>query len=99
MELITLVKVFFPTAVAFFFGLFFTPLATHYFFKYKMWKKYSRNGAVEVADFPKIHNEHEELNTPRIGGEIIWVSVLFTTLLFYLISILFPAPLAEKLNF
>ena len=99
MELMNLVKIFLPTAVAFFFGLFFTPLATHYFFKYKMWKKFSRNGTVTAVDFPKIHNEHEELNTPRIGGVIIWVSVLFTTLLFYLISILFPAPLAEKLNF
>ncbi|OGI92695.1 hypothetical protein A2933_00035 [Candidatus Nomurabacteria bacterium RIFCSPLOWO2_01_FULL_46_18] len=99
MELINLVKIFLPTAVAFFFGLFFTPVATHYFFKYKMWKKFSRNGVVTAPDFSKIHNEHEELNTPRVGGVIIWVSVLFTTLFFYLISILFPAPLSEKLNF
>ena len=99
MELINLVKIFLPTAVAFFFGLFFTPVATHYFFKYKMWKKFSRNGVVTAPDFSKIHNEHEELNTPRVGGVIIWVSVLFTTLFFYLISILFPAPLGEKLNF
>lgn len=94
-----LVKIFLPTAVAFFLAIAFTPIATHFFYKYKMWKKYSRNGAVEVADFPKIHNEHEELNTPRVGGIIIWVSVLFTTLLFYLIAILLPTPLAEKLNF
>ena len=99
MELINLVKIFLPTAVAFFFGLFFTPVATHYFFKYKMWKKFSRNGVVTAPDFSKIHNEHEELNTPRVGGVIIWISVFFTTLFFYLISILFPAPLGEKLNF
>ena len=29
-----------PTAVAFFLGVFMTPVATHFFYKYKMWKKY-----------------------------------------------------------
>src|SRR3989344_297208 len=98
--LLNLVKIFLPMVTAFLLGLFITPFATHFFYKYKMWKKYSRNGTtVPNSDFQKIHNEREELNTPRIGGVIIWVSVLFTTLLFYLISILFPAPLTEKLNF
>ncbi len=99
MELLNLIKIFLPTAVAFFLAMAFTPLATHFFYKYKMWKKYSRNGAVEVADFPKIHNEKEELATPRIGGIIIWVPVLLTTGFFYLASTLFPSPLTEKLNF
>src|SRR3989344_8302215 len=99
MELINLVKIFLRTAVAFFFGLFFTPVATHYLFKYKMWKKSPRSGVVPAPDFSKIHNEHEELNTPRVGGVIIWISVFFTTLFFDLISILYTAPLAEKLNF
>lgn len=93
-----LVKIFIPTALAFFLGLFLTPLATHFFYKYKMWKKYSRNNEVTSPDFPKIHNE-EELKTPRTGGMIIWFSVLFTTCFFYLGSLLFPSILAIKLNF
>ena len=96
MELINLVKIFLPTAVAFFFGLFFTPVATHFFYKYKMWKKYSRNGGIDTPDFQKIHNEREELNTPRIGGIIIWVSILLTTYLFYLASTFFPSAVTEK---
>src|SRR3989344_2885501 len=99
MELINLVKIFLPTAVAFFFGIFFTPVATHFFFKYKMWKKHSRNGAVDAPDFPLIHDENAELNTPRVGGVIIWVSVLFTTMLFFLLSQIFPGDLFGKLNF
>ena len=94
-----LVKIFVPTAVAFFLGLLLTPVATHFFFKYKMWKKYSRNGTITAPDFPKIHREHEELNTPRVGGIIIWVSVLLATSLFYFISILFPSAETEKMNF
>ncbi len=94
-----LVKIFVPTAVAFFLGILITPFATHYFYKYKMWKKYSRRLETSATDFHSIHNEDKELNTPRVGGIIIWVSVLFTTLLFYLASIAFPGAGTEKLSF
>src|SRR3989344_466381 len=96
---LNLVKIFLPTAVAFFLGILMTPVATHFFYKYKMWKKYSRNVAVTATDFSKIHNEKDELKTPRVGGIIIWMSVLSTTLLFYLISTLFPSTENEKMNF
>lgn len=94
-----LVKVFIPTVVAFFLGIFFTPIATHFFYKYKMWKKYSRNTGTTATDFSKIHNETSELNTPRVGGIIIWFSVLMTTLVFYLFSNFFPSITSEKMNF
>src|ERR1035437_1309168 len=97
--LLNLVKIFAPTTFAFFLGLLLTPFATHFFYKYKMWKRYSRNTATTVTDFSKIHNEQDELKTPRIGGIIIWVSVLLTTLAFYLLSILFPSVDTEKMNF
>ncbi len=96
--LLNLVKISIPTAAAFFLALFLTPIATHFFYKYKMWKKYSRNGD-KIEDFKKIHNEEEELKTPRVGGIIIWVSVLLTTLIFYLASLWFPAETTEKMNF
>lgn len=93
-----LVKIFIPTTVAFFLGIFLTPVATHYFYKYKMWKKYSRSGTTR-SEFSKIHNEVGELNTPRVGGIIIWVSVLFTTLIFYLVSVFFPSRGNDEINF
>lgn len=96
--ILNLVKIFLPTMVAFLIGLFITPFATHFFYKYKMWKKYSRNGTT-ANDFQRIHNEQEELKTPRVGGIIVWISVLFSTLIFYLISILFPSETTEKINF
>jgi phospho-N-acetylmuramoyl-pentapeptide-transferase len=97
--LLNLVKISIPTALAFFLGLFFTPIAAHFFYKYKMWKKYSRNTDATTSDFHKIHNEQEELKTPRVGGIIIWFSALLTTLIFYLASILFPSAGTVKMNF
>lgn len=96
--LLNLVKIFLPTVVAFLVGLFITPLATHFFYKYKMWKKYSRNEAT-FSEFQKIHNQEEELKTPRVGGIIVWVSILFSVLIFYFISIFFPSDISEKMNF
>ncbi len=96
--LLNLIKIFLPMVIALLIGLFITPTATRFFYKYKMWKKYSRNGAT-FSEFQKIHNENEELKTPRVGGIIIWLSVLFSTLIFYLISIFFPSDFSTKINF
>ncbi len=97
--LLNLVKISAPTAFAFFLGLLLTPIATHFFYKYKMWKKYSRSVSASTTEFSKIHNEQEELKTPRVGGMIIWVSVLVTTLVFFLISVFSSSPDTEKMNF
>lgn len=97
--LLNLVKISIPTALAFFLALFLTPAATHFFYKYKMWKRYSRREATVSEDFHRIHNEANELNTPRPGGIIIWGSVLITTLLFYAIAFIIPLPWTEKMNF
>ncbi|MFA6520265.1 MAG: hypothetical protein WCT44_01505 [Candidatus Paceibacterota bacterium] len=97
--LLNLVKISIPTAFAFFLGFLLTPIATHFFYKYKMWKKYSRNLDAKAQDFHKIHNEQDELKTPRVGGIIIWFSVLCTTLVFYLLFIFFPSTSSAKMNF
>lgn len=97
--LLNLIKISIPTAVAFFLALFLTPIATHFFYKYKMWKKYSRSLDAHALEFHSIHNEAEELQTPRVGGIIIWVSVLITALFFYLVSIFFPSDTTVKMNF
>ncbi len=96
---LNLIKIFVPMTLTFFLGLFLTPIATHFFYKYKMWKKYSRNIDITIPDFSRIHNEKEELKTPRVGGIIIWVSVLFAILIFYLVSVLFPSNFNYEMNF
>jgi len=65
-----------------------------------MWKKYSRSVITTTSsDFSKIHNEKDELRTPRVGGIIIWVSVLATVVIFYFLSVLFPSEGSSGINF
>jgi len=96
---LNLIKILAPTAFAFLFGILITPLATHFFYKYKMWKKYSRDINVNNSNFTKVHSGKAELNTPRVGGVIIWFATLSTVLVFYFISVLFPSVGTEKMNF
>ena len=97
--ILNLVKIFLPTTLAFFLGILITPIATHFFYKYKMWKRYSREVEVTNEDFKKIHNKENELKTPRVGGIVVWMSAIIITLSFYLISIIFPSDLTIKINF
>ena len=97
--LLNLIKIFIPTAFAFFLALLLTPIATHFFYKYKMWKKHGRDESTTVPDFHKIYNREEALKTPCIGGIIIWFSALLATLIFYLVSGMFPSASTEKMNF
>jgi phospho-N-acetylmuramoyl-pentapeptide-transferase len=97
--LTNLLKIIIPTALAFIIGIAITPIATHFFYKYKMWKKYSRNNIGVASDFQKIHNEEDELRTPRVGGIIIWFSVVLVTFIYYIVSLIFPNPFFLKLNF
>lgn len=94
-----ILKIIFPTVLTFFIGISITPFFTKYFYRYKMWKKSSRAEADTSEAFGGIHNTEHEMSTPRIGGVIIWVSVLFGVCIIYLLSIIFPSEITEKLNF
>jgi len=98
--MIDVLKVVIPSVLTFFLGILITPIFTHYFYKYKMWKKSPRTeSGMTTTDFAKVHNTEAELSTPRIGGMIIWVAVLLTVMVIYIVSIVFPNDLTLKLNF
>ncbi|OHB13328.1 MAG: hypothetical protein A2Y49_00505 [Candidatus Zambryskibacteria bacterium RIFCSPLOWO2_12_39_8] len=99
--MIDVLKVVIPSVLTFFLGILITPFFTNIFYKYKMWKKNPRTNNPDITNdhFTKMHNGTAELSTPRIGGVIIWISVLLTVALIYLISIFFPTDLTFKLNF
>lgn len=94
-----LLKIFAPAVFSFFAGIFITPIATKYFYKYKLWKRFSRSESVSTSEFKKIHNTSSELNTPRVGGIIIWFSVIVSVLFFYIISSIFDYEVFKKINF
>jgi phospho-N-acetylmuramoyl-pentapeptide-transferase len=99
--IINVLKVIIPSVLTFFIGIFITPFFTDIFYKYKLWKKSPRteNQDGTSEEFAKIHNTTAELSTPRIGGVIIWVSVILAVILIYLLSIILPNDLTIKLNF
>ena len=68
--------------MAFVIGIAITPIVTHYLYKYKAWKK--RPGKLSLDgttanEFNRLHN-HNEVRAPRMGGIVIWLSVLLTIL-------------------
>lgn len=99
--IIDVIKIFIPSAIAFFIGLALTPLLTHYLYKYKMWKKKAGKKALGGGGTPifdKLHKD-KEVGTPKMGGIIIWLSALLTILIIWIISKLFPVDITEKLDF
>jgi phospho-N-acetylmuramoyl-pentapeptide-transferase len=77
------------------------PLLIKFLYKYKAWKKKPREeglGGDKTPIFTKLHGQ-KEVSTPRMGGILIWGTVLAVTLL-SVILIQFVSPeTAEKINF
>lgn len=99
--LLDVVKIFFPVATAFFVGIAITPILTNFLYRHKMWKKASVKKTLdgrEASITSKLHND-EERKTPRMGGVVVWGSVVITVIVFYLASVLFPGSIFAKLSF
>ncbi len=99
--MIDVLKVVIPSVLTFFIGILITPFFTNLFYKHRMWRRNSRldntNGVSK--EFADVHDVKSELSTPRIGGVIIWISVLMTVLTIYVLSLIWPSELTLKLNF
>jgi len=99
--ILSILKVFAPTTLAFFLGLLIAPFLTNFLYKNEMWKKRAGKTALgggETPIFNKLH-AHKEVGTPRMGGVIIWLSTLLVTLTFAVLPIFFPGDIATKFNF
>lgn len=102
MDYINALKVFAPSAIAFFIGIGLTPFLTDFLYKHKMWKKKVGKQDLNGNDTPIFNKLHEkkDTGTPRMGGIIIWASTGITVLLFWLASVIWAEnPLLQKLNF
>lgn len=96
-----ILKVFIPAAAAFAVGIACAPVLTHYLYRYRAWKKTAVKIAMDgtvATEFAKLRTE-TETKTPRMGGILIWATVLFVTLGLWLLAELVPTPLTEKLDF
>jgi phospho-N-acetylmuramoyl-pentapeptide-transferase len=99
---ITIIKVLAPTAIAFVIGILITPIITHYLYLHQMWKKKSGKGAGYGGGgtplFDTLHSERDT-NTPRMGGIVIWTSVVLTILLLWGFQAVFPTQVIGSLSF
>jgi phospho-N-acetylmuramoyl-pentapeptide-transferase len=95
------IKVFSLSAVASVLAIFWCPLLTHFLYKHKLWKKVARQKAISGEDATVFNNLHKEkeVGTPRMGGLLIWITVVFITFLFSLLSLIFPNTWLEQFNF
>ncbi|MES2985621.1 MAG: hypothetical protein V4686_00665 [Patescibacteria group bacterium] len=87
MIILSALKVLIPTLCSFIIGMCITPFLSRHMYIYRMWKRKSRSAENTEAmslDFQKIHNHAAEVNTPRVGGVVVWLSVLATLILAYL---------------
>lgn len=99
--IIDIVKVFLPAVGAFLLGIFFTPFLTDYLYANKMWKKKAGKVALDgnqASVFNELHKERE-VNTPRMGGVVIWFSASFVMLGIWLLSLILPTETTIKLDF
>lgn len=95
------IKIFAPAVLAFSIGITITPLITHYLFRFKVWKKVPGKQALDGTDateFNKLHRANE-MHTPRMGGIVIWMSILLTTLAFWVVAVFFPSSPLSALDF
>jgi phospho-N-acetylmuramoyl-pentapeptide-transferase len=83
------VKVLIPSATAFALGIAIAPFLAAVLYRKKAWKKRSGKlagiGGGGTPIFNELHKERE-VSTPRMGGILIWASVLATALLFFVLA-------------
>ncbi len=95
------IKILVPSAISFFIGIAMTPVLANFLYKHKMWKKTSVVHTIDgmaASITGKLHND-EVRKTPRMGGIVVWGSVLLTILVLYILSFIFPNDTTGKLNF
>ena len=95
------IKVFIPAVTAFWIGILGTPLLTYYLYRFRAWKKRGGKTALDgsvAEEFNKLQKE-QETKTPRMGGIVIWGSVVLTAALFSALAYLMPNSATAKLDF
>jgi phospho-N-acetylmuramoyl-pentapeptide-transferase len=95
MEQFYIIKVLLFTTLAFVFAMVWTPLLTHFLYKYKMGKTIRANGSTPI--FSRLHAH--KAGTPTMGGILIWLTVLVFAVVFYYLAKLMPGGVFPEINF
>ncbi|MDP3645592.1 MAG: hypothetical protein Q8R25_00695 [bacterium] len=96
-----IVRVLVPAGAAFAVGIAITPVVSHFLYRYKAWKKKAGKTSLDgsaASEFNRLHESHE-VKAPRMGGIVIWGSVMITTLIIAFCSAVAPSSIFAELNF
>jgi phospho-N-acetylmuramoyl-pentapeptide-transferase len=98
---VDLIKVLVPAALAFTIGIAITPIVTHYLYTHKCWKKKAGKQGYAGGGTPLFDELHKgkEVGTPRMGGIVIWASVVITIAVIWILERMVGGPILEKLEF
>lgn len=100
-SLLTVIKILAPAAFSFAIGILITPIVIRYLHVFRVWKKTGGKHTLDGShahEFNRLHAENET-KVPRMGGIVIWGSVLSTTLIISLIARIFPSSGMAQLDF
>ncbi len=99
--ILNVVKVFGLAAISFFIALLWTPLLSHFLYKYQLWRKDARTQAPDGSATPLFHELHKEreVKVPRMGGLLIWVTTIFIASAVLVLGDITNNPFIVKLNF
>lgn len=95
------IKVLIPAVISFTVGIGITPVLTHYLYQFRVWKKTGGKKALDgnlASEFNRLHGAGET-KTPRMGGIVIWASVLITITGISMLSHIWGTIDAVKLDF
>lgn len=89
------IKVLILSALSFALAMIFTPLWTHFLYKYKLGKNIRADGQTPI--FSQMHLV--KAGTPTMGGVLIWFTTIFLALIIWLLAMLWPNSSFGALNF
>jgi phospho-N-acetylmuramoyl-pentapeptide-transferase len=99
--ILDVVKILLPAVLGFLVGIGITPTITDYLYRNKMWKKKVKSVTVdgrEATVFMSLHKD-KEVNTPRMGGAIIWIAAFVTAFMFWFLAKIIGISAFEQLEF
>ncbi len=98
---INVIKILILLSFSSIFAVLWTPFLTNFLYKYKLWRKKEKVVSIDgkyLSAIAKI-NKSKTRKVPRLGGVLIWGTMLFTVFLFAVLPKIFNSPWLENLNF
>jgi len=95
MDIFVVIKIFFLTTLAFIITILWTPLLTHFLYKYRLGKKI--RSADEAPVMSQMH-AHKS-GTPTMGGVLVWLTTLILAVFLFYLAAWTDWEIFDRLNF